>query len=249
MAYYGVPLLAKGELVGVLEIYHRSPLEVDSEWLDFLETLAGQAAIAISNAVLFDDLQRTKIGLEVSYAKTLEGWVRALDMRDKETEGHTQRVTELTIRLASFMGIEKDELVHINRGALLHDIGKMAVPDEILHKKESLTDEDWEVIRRHPTYARDFLAEIDYLKPAIDIPYSHHEKWDGSGYPMGLKGREIPLTARIFSIVDVWDALRSDRPYRKAWSRKKTLKYIREQSGTYFDPQVVEAFMELIEEE
>ncbi len=249
VVYYGVPLVAKGELVGVLEIYHRSPLEPDSEWLNFLKTLAGQAAIAISNAVLFDDLQQAKVGMEVSYAKTLEGWVRALDMRDKETEGHTQRVTDMTLHLASFMGIEKDELVHINRGALLHDIGKMAVPDEILHKKESLTDEEWEVIHQHPTHARDFLAEIDYLKLAIDIPYCHHEKWDGSGYPLGLKGREIPLTARIFSVVEVWDALRSDRPYRKAWPRKKALKHIQEQSGKHFDPQVVEAFMELRGEE
>jgi HD-GYP domain-containing protein (c-di-GMP phosphodiesterase class II) len=249
VSYCGVPLTAKGELVGVLEIYHRSPLNPDADWLDFLDTLAGQAAIAVHNAILFEDLQKAKVEMEVAYASTLEGWVHALDLRDKETEGHTQRVTELTVRLASFMGTPPSELIHISRGALLHDIGKMGVPDDILHKPGPLTDEEWVIMKKHPVYARQFLVQIKYLAPALNIPYCHHERWDGAGYPQGLKGEQIPLSARIFAVVDVWDALISDRPYRKAWSKEKTIKHIQEQAGTHFDPQVVEAFLELLTEE
>lgn len=248
VSYYGVPLIAKGNLVGVLEIFHRSALDPVADWLRFLETLAGQTAIVISNAVLFDDLQATKIAMEVSYVKTLEGWVRALDMRDKETEGHTQRVTDMTLRLASYIKIPNDELIHYARGALLHDIGKMAISDEIFHKPGSFTDEEQEVMREHPTYARNFLVGIEYLEPALDIPYYHHERWDGTGYPQGLKGEQIPLAARIFAIIDVWDAMLSDRPYRKAWSKKKALTYIKDQAGTHFDPSMVRAFLEMVGE-
>ncbi|MBW8011105.1 MAG: PAS domain S-box protein [Chloroflexi bacterium] len=247
--YRAVPLISKGEVLGVLEIYNRTAVDTSAGWMEFLETLTGQAAIAINNATLFDSLQSAKTGLEVAYDATLEGWVRALDMRDKETEGHTRRVTEVTLRLAAQMGVPSNKLIHYSRGALLHDIGKMTVGDEILHKPGPLSDEEWEIMRKHPEYARDFLAGIEYLEPALEIPYSHHEKWDGTGYPQGLEGEQIPLAARIFAIVDVWDALSNDRPYRKAWSKKKVHKHLRDNSGSHFDPQVVEAFSKTLENE
>ena len=165
--------------------FHRTPLAAGPDWLSLLETLAGQAAIAIDNAQLFDDLQRSNIDLTLAYDATIEGWSRALDLRDKETEGHTQRVTEMTVRLARAMGIADAELVHIRRGALLHDIGKMGVPDSILLKPGPLTDEEWVIMRQHPQLAYDMLSPIAYLRPALDIPYCHHEKWDGTGYPRG----------------------------------------------------------------
>jgi HD-GYP domain-containing protein (c-di-GMP phosphodiesterase class II) len=240
--------MAKGQIKGVLEIFHRSLLQPNQEWLDFLETLGGQTAIAVDNAELFENLQRSNLDLTFAYDKTIEGWSRAMDLRDHETEGHTLRVADLTVRLAREMNISKQQIVHLRRGALLHDMGKLAIPDAILHKPGKLTPEEWEIMRQHPRYAYEMLSSIDYLQPALDIPYCHHEKWDGTGYPRGLKGEQIPLAARIFAVVDVWDALRSDRPYRKAWSEEKTLAYIREQSGTHFDPQVVGAFMKVIGE-
>jgi len=243
-AYYGVPLIAKGQVKGVLEIFHRQPLAPDSDWLDFLRTLAGQAALAIDDAALFNNLQQSNIELTMAYDATIEGWSRALDLRDKETEGHTQRVTEVTLRLAHVMGVSEAELIHLRRGALLHDIGKMGVPDAILLKPGKLTDEEWEIMQKHPTYAYEMLSPINYLRPALDIPYCHHEKWDGSGYPRGLKEEQIPVVARIFAVVDVWDALRSDRPYRKAWSEKKVLEHIQSISGNHLDPQVVKVFLE-----
>ena len=241
-----MPLIAKGQVVGVLELFHREPLDPDPEWLDFLETLAGQAAIAIDNAELFDNLHRANVELTLAYETTLEGWARALELRDYETEGHSQRVTELTVRIARAMGLSEAQLVHVRRGALLHDIGKMGVPDSILLKPGKLTDEEWEIMRQHPVYAYEMLSPITYLKPALDIPYCHHEKWDGTGYPRGLKGERIPLPARIFAVVDVWDALLSDRPYRKAWSEEKVLEHIQEQAGKHFDPAVVETFLKLM---
>ncbi len=243
VSYYAVPLIAKGQVEGVLEIFHRSPMEPDQEWLGFLEALAGQAAIAVDNATLFDDLQHSNLELALAYDNTLEGWSRALDLRDKETEGHTRRVTEMTVKLARHMGMSAADLVHVRRGALLHDIGKMGIPDSILLKPGPLTPEEWEIMRLHPVYAYELLSPISFLKLALDIPYCHHEKWDGTGYPRGLKAEQIPLAARIFAIVDVWDALRSDRPYRKARPKEMVYMYIREQSGKHFDPQVVEAFL------
>jgi putative two-component system response regulator len=181
-----------------------------------------------------------------AYDATIEGWSRAMDLRDKETEGHTQRVTILSVTLAKLAGIKEEELIFIRRGALLHDIGKLGVPDGILLKSDKLTDEEWDIMRKHPQYAYDMIYPIEYLRPALDIPFCHHEKWDGSGYPRGLKGEEIPLAARIFAIVDVWDALTSDRPYRPAWDKLKTLNHINEQSGKHFDPHVVELFNKLL---
>jgi putative nucleotidyltransferase with HDIG domain len=247
--YFGVPLIAKGNVKGVLELFHRSAISPDTEWLEFLETLASQAAIAIDDTQLFDHLQRSNAELTVAYDTTIEGWSRALELRDRETEGHTKRVTELTLELARSMGVFGEaQTVHIRRGALLHDIGKMAIPDQILFKQSPLTEEEWEVMRMHPMYAYDMLSRIAYLHPALAIPLYHHEKWDGTGYPKGLKGEQIPFEARIFAVVDVWDALTIQRPYREAWSHEKARDYILENSGTHFDPKVVEAFMRLLED-
>ncbi|MFH2012774.1 MAG: PAS domain S-box protein [Pseudomonadota bacterium] len=248
VTYYGTPLIAKGEVRGVLEVFNRTPLEPEQEWLDFLEALATQAAIAVDNAQLFDNLQKSNIDLLHAYDDTLEGWSKALDLRDKETEGHSQRVTEMTLRLAGQMGIRDSELMHVRRGALLHDIGKMGIPDPILLKPGALNNEEWELMRKHPVYAYELLTPISYLRLALDIPYCHHEKWDGTGYPRELKGEHIPLAARIFAVVDVWDALCSERPYRPAWPEEKVREHIKEQTGKHFDPKVVEAFFELLNE-
>ena len=222
------------------------PLQPYPEWLDFLETLGGQAAIAIDNATLFQNLEKSNFELAMAYDATIEGWSRALDLRDRETEGHTKRVTEMTLSLARAMKIEGEPLLHIKRGSLLHDIGKMGIPDKILLKEGPLTQSEWAIMRQHPQLAIDLLNPIAYLHQALEIPYSHHEKWDGTGYPRGLKGEQIPLPARIFALADVWDALTSDRPYRKAWSEEKTLEHIRANSGTYFDPQMVDLFVKYI---
>lgn len=248
VTYYAIPLIAKGQLQGVLEVANRSTFEANSEWCSFLEALAGQTAIAIDNIALLDQLQRSHSELVLAYDSTIEGWSRALDMRDKETEGHSHRVTEMTVQLAQAFGIKEDELVHIRRGALLHDIGKMGVPDGILLKAGPLTPEEWKIMRRHPQYAYEMLSPIAYLRPALDIPYCHHEKWDGSGYPRGLKGEQIPLAARLFAVVDVWDALSSDRPYRPAWPPEKVFAYLKEQAGKHFDPRVVEVFLGILSE-
>jgi len=245
VSYYGVPLIAKGQVKGVLEVFHRTPLEPTSEWLGFLETLGGQAAIAIDNAQLFDSLQRSNVELMAAYDATIAGWSQALDLRDKETEGHTQRVTEMTVRLARAAGMSEDEIVHARRGALLHDIGKMGIPDAILLKPGPLTDEEWAIMRQHPKYAYELLSPVAFLRPALEIPYCHHEKWNGAGYPRGLKGEQIPLAARLFAVVDVWDALRSDRPYRASWPEEKVLEYLRAEAGAHFDPRAVEIFMEV----
>ena len=246
VTYYAIPLATENQVTGVLEIYHRSPLNPDSEWLEFAQTLAGQAAIAIDNAKLFIELERSNLELTQAYEATIEGWSRALDLRDHETEGHTLRVTKLTVQMAQMFGLSGDVINHIHRGALLHDIGKMGIPDEILLKPGPLSPDEWEQMRKHPVFARDFLSPIAYLQPAIQIPFSHHEKWDGTGYPQGLKEDNIPLPARIFSIVDVWDALTSDRPYRSAWPKDKAFMYICCESGKHFDPNVVSVFKKLI---
>ncbi|GAB4543110.1 MAG: hypothetical protein Fur002_14560 [Anaerolineales bacterium] len=244
--YLCAPLIAKGEAQGVLEVYLRRPFAPNEEWIDFFETLAGQAAISIDNAQMFEHLQNANVELAIAYDATIEGWSRALDLRDHETEGHTQRVTELTLQLARAMNLSDQQMLHIRRGALLHDIGKMGIPDNILLKQGELTSAEWEIMRSHPSLAFEMLQPIRYLQPALDIPYAHHERWNGSGYPRGLKGEEIPLAARIFAVVDVYDALTSARPYRGAWSKEKTLAYIQERSGTEFDSHVVNAFLKMI---
>jgi cyclic di-GMP phosphodiesterase len=192
-------------------------------------------------------LQEANAHLLSAYEATIEGWSHALDLRDRETEGHSQRVTELTVKLAQALGMSDDDIVHLRRGALLHDMGKIGVPDSILYKPAALTDEEWAIMRKHPQFVYDMLSSVEYLRPALNIPYCHHEKWDGTGYPRRLKGEQIPLAARLFAVADVWDALTSDRPYRPAWSQEDALTFIREQSGSHFDPQVVDLFFRVIE--
>jgi PAS domain S-box-containing protein len=246
VSYYGAPLLNRGQIRGVIEICHRTRFDADEDRLEFLEALAGQAAIAIDNATLFDEMERSHLELTLAYEATLEGWARALELRDFETKGHSQRVTDLTVKLARALGVEDKDLTQIYRGALLHDIGKIAVPDKILLKPGPLTPEEWVIMRQHPIYAYELLSPIAYLRPALDIPLGHHERWDGGGYPRGLKGEDIPLAARIFAVVDVWDALGHDRPYRSAWPQDRIRAYLQEQAGAQFDPEVVEVFLEKI---
>jgi PAS domain S-box-containing protein len=242
-----LPLRAQEKIIGVLHIWMVEPHIFNETEIRILIALAEIASNAIHRAMLFEQTLQHADELAHAYDNTLAGWARALELRDEITEGHTRRVTELTLKLASAMGIPDHEMTDIQRGALLHDIGKMGIPDAILQKPGAFTVRERRIMQQHPQYARDMLAGIPFLQAALDIPYCHHEHWDGSGYPRGLKGMEIPLAARIFSIIDVWDALTSDRPYRSAWSEKKTLKYIRDGSGKQFDPRVVEAFLRLIE--
>ncbi|MGQ0600926.1 MAG: HD-GYP domain-containing protein, partial [Anaerolineales bacterium] len=245
---YAVPLIAKGQLIGVLDVFHRAPLNPNQNWLHFLETLAGQAAMAIDMGQSFENLQRSHLELTLAYETTIEGWSRALDLRDKETEGHTLRVTDMTVKLARLAGLTEAELAPVRRGALLHDIGKLGVPDAILLKPGKLTDAEWELMRQHPTHAYELLSPIPYLSPALESPYCHHEKWDGSGYPRGLSGEQIPLSARLFAVVDVWDALRSDRPYRPSWPEDKVRAHICALSGTHFDPWAVQLYLQILNE-
>ena len=246
ISYFGTPLVSKGQILGVLECFHRQKKDYNQEWLDYFEILAGQAAIAVDHVKTFNDLGHTKLELLLAYENTIEGWARTLELRDIETKGHSLRVTDLTVRAATQIGYGEADLVQIQRGALLHDIGKLSIPDAILFKPGKLTEEEWQIMRQHPKVAYDILSKIEFLKPALDIPYCHHEKWDGSGYPRGLKGDAIPEPARIFAVIDVWDALRSDRPYRPRWSEDKVMEHIREQSGSHFDPNAVATFENVI---
>ncbi|MDY6826521.1 MAG: PAS domain S-box protein [Bacillota bacterium] len=236
--------IKKGDIpVGGLVVSTADSRKLGPDELRLLYSLAEMAGIAIHRISLFEDLRKMNVELSLSYEATIEGWSRALELRDQITEGHSQRVAEITVELATRFGLASADLVHVRRGCLLHDIGKVAIPDSILNKPDKLSPEEWQLMIKHPQTAYDLLYPIEYLRPAIDIPYCHHEKWDGSGYPRGLKGKEIPLPARIFAVVDVYDALTSDRPYRKAWSKEKTLKLIKEDSGKHFDPAVVEVFL------
>ncbi len=246
ISYLGVPLIAKGKILGVLEIFNRSLLEPSQDWIEFLESLAGQAAIAIDNGRLFQNFQNTNAELTIAYDATIEGWSKAMDLRDNTSDGHTQRVADLTVQLAKACGVSERETIHIRRGALLHDIGKIGMPDGILLKPEPLTNEEWALMKKHPQLAHDMLQPIKHLHQALDIPYCHHEKWDGSGYPRGLTGEQIPMAARVFAVIDVWDALKSDRPFRKGWPENKIIKHIQSLSGTHFDPKVVESFLSMI---
>jgi response regulator RpfG family c-di-GMP phosphodiesterase len=246
MGYVILPLYSKDKLKGILEVFRRTPLDTNSEWLDFLKAMANQAAVAMDNASMMEELRTANLEMIQSYNATIQGWSAALEMRDIETQGHSKRVTEMTLTIAQAMGVREQDLEHIRRGALLHDIGKMGIPDNILLKPGELNPQEWEIMRKHPYYARDLLSFVPFLKPALDIPFYHHERWDGSGYPEGLCGESIPLAARIFAVVDVWDALLSDRPYRQAWTSEAARQFLCQQSGIQFDPQVVETFLKVI---
>jgi PAS domain S-box-containing protein len=249
VSFVGIPLIAKGKTCGIMEILSRSEACWDHEWLQLADDLAGRATVALDSATLFADLQEANDELVRAYDATLEGWVRALDLRDHETEGHTQRVTQMTVQLAEHMGLPSSDLPHLRRGALLHDIGKIGIPDAVLLKPGPLDHDERITMEMHTVYAFRWLVPIPFLVRAAEIPYSHHEKWDGSGYPRQLAGEEIPLAARIFAVVDVWDALISTRPYREGWPEEKVLAYIESEAGTHFDPTVAAAFLELRRQE
>jgi PAS domain S-box-containing protein len=240
-----VPLAVQGQTLGAIAVGVNKG--IDEGDLQVLIALSDLAAGALQGAELLEKTRVQANELWVAYDATIEGWARALELRDKETQGHAERVTQMTLRLARAMGVNDSAMEQIRRGALLHDIGKMAIPDQILLKPGKLTSEESGIMRKHPQYAYELLYPIPYLRPALDIPYYHHERWNGKGYPNKLRGEDIPLAARIFAVVDVWDALISDRPYRKAWSKKVALTYIRNDAGRWFDPKVVEAFLALLE--
>ena len=243
----GAPMIANGEMIGFLWIGRITAIAENEVRL--LSAIADIAANAIRRASLYEETRRSAEELKEAYDATIEGWARAMDLRDQEIAGHSARVAEMTLALARVMGIPPDELVHVRRGALLHDMGKIALPDSILRKPGPLTDAEWAIMRRHPAYAYEMLSPIAYLRRAVVIPYCHHEQWNGSGYPQGLVGEAIPLPARIFAVIDVWDALRSERTYRPKRPATLVLDYIRECSGAYFDPRVVEVFLDLIQRE
>ena len=244
--YIGLPLIAKNQVKGVLELFHQESIQPDHEWLNDLQAMAAQTAIAIDNADLLAKLQDSNLALKEANEATIEGWSQALELRDHETQGHSKRVVDLTLSLVRHMGMDEDEVEHIRLGVLLHDIGKMGIPDEILQKPGPLNEEEWKIMRRHPEYAYQILSPIPYLKRAREIPYCHHERWDGSGYPRGLLGEEIPFSARIFASVDVWEALTSDRCYRPAWAEDEVIYHLASQSGKHFDPRIVESFLNYI---
>lgn len=240
------PIVVGGKTIGVLEVFQRKAFTLADEWIALFEAIAFQTGTALEYNKVFLELQTVYRDLENSYEATIEGWSSAMDMRDQETEGHSKRVTSLTVAFATRLGLSQEEIVRAKRGALLHDIGKIGIPDSILRKNDPLDEEEWKVMKEHPLKAYSTLHRIPYLRDCLDIPLCHHEKWDGTGYPRGLKGEKIPLAARMFALIDVYDALTSDRPYRKAWPKEKALAYIKEQSGKHFDPDLVEKFIDLI---
>jgi hypothetical protein len=250
-AMIALPLFYDSEEFGCLMIYAPNASLFDGDEFILLSELANDLSYGIHTLRTrmerdraIRQIERTSADLELAYDATLEGWAHALEMRERETAGHSRRVVEMTLGLARICGVTETELVHIRRGALLHDIGKMGLPDSILLKPSGLSAEEWVVMRQHPMYAYRLLNNIPYLRAAMDIPYNHHESWDGSGYPRGLKGEEIPLAARIFAVVDVWDALLSERPYRPAWPSDDVRRYLRVQSGKQFDPRIVDLFLD-----
>jgi response regulator RpfG family c-di-GMP phosphodiesterase len=249
ISYIGTPLVANDQLKGVLEIFHRDRLNVNSQWQRYLEGVAERGANAIGQAMLARQLKRSNNELVAMYDATLESWALALELRDCEPKGHIKRVTETTVEFARLMGVSEADLIHVRRGAILHDIGKMAIPDSVLFKKESLEEAEWEIIRRHPTIAYEQLMAIELLRPALDIPYCHHEKWDGTGYPRGLAGEQIPFAARIFAIIDVWDTLNSNRPYRNGWPLEKISQHLRDQGGKHFDQKLADTFVKMLDNE
>ena len=247
--YVGVPLISKGQLKGIMEIFQRTPVERDGAWSEFLQVLSRQAALAIDNVELFEALQKSNAEQRRANDETIAGWARALNLRDRETPESIQTLTDLTLQLARRLGIPKTEADHIRHGALLHDIGNMGIPDAILNKPGPLTPDEWTLVKQHPQFAHDLLAPIAFLRPALHIPYCHHERWDGSGYPRGIAGEEIPLAARAFAVVDVWVALTRDRPYRPAMTPQQAQAHLRAERGKQFDPAIVNTFLEMLEEQ
>ena len=240
--------------IGYLEIKGLISTSFETDWDDVLTISILLVAAGLVMWVIMDNLERSmqnvrqsEANMRQAYYSTLEGWAKALEYRDRETSGHSRNVTNMTVRLAKELGFNEEEITHVYRGALLHDIGKMAIPDQVLFKPGALDAEEWKLVKQHPVHAKEMLEKIPFLQPALSIPYSHHERWDGKGYPQGLKGEDIPLAARIFSLVDHYEALGTDRPYRKAWPKDKILLYITENSGMIFDPQVVKTFFKLYE--
>jgi HD-GYP domain-containing protein (c-di-GMP phosphodiesterase class II) len=226
-----------------MELFFRHIFYPDQEWLKFFESLATQAAVAYDSYHTFSDLQKVKQNLANTYNAALETWSKSMELTNIESRGHIQRVTSQTLKLAKELGVDENKLPNIERGALLHDIGKLGILDEILLKKGKLTDTEWHEIEKHPVIAKDLLSGVNLLKDAIDIPFCHHENWDGSGYPQGLKGQAIPMSARIFAVVETYDALLSDKPYRKAWKKEKVIEYFIKEKEKKFDPKIVDAFL------
>ena len=249
VSYHCVPLVAKGETQGILELFHRERFVPDREWEEFLEALAAPASIAIDNARLFEEMQRANAALEIAYDRTLQGWAQTLELRDYETKGHSVRVVELSRLIGREVGFDGKMLADLNRGALLHDIGKIAIPDPVLLKPGPLDPDEWEIMKKHPEYAYRLLANIPALREAVEVAYCHHERWDGTGYPLGLKGHQIPILARAFAIADVFDALRSERPYKRAWPKDEARQYILDQRGSHFAPDMVDAFSRIPEDD
>jgi putative nucleotidyltransferase with HDIG domain len=247
-SYVALPVHLDDSQPGLLELFSHGPLYLKSGDADFLQALRSQASIALENARLLHNLSESNRRLLRAYDSTIEGWSSTLALRDEETQEHTLRVTRLSLLLADKLGVLEEERKYLRWGALLHDIGKMGIPDSILLKPGPLTDEERLIMEKHPIYAYECLRKIEFLDQALAIPFCHHEHWDGSGYPQGLVGKSIPLPARIFAVADVWDALRTGRPYRPAWQDDKALAYIQSESGTHFDPQIVQAFLELLED-
>jgi len=245
----GLPMKVNERLIGGVLIAYNDAHYFDPEEVARVENLVGPLALIISKALLYEEVVKYNKDLKAAYEETLEGWSRAVDLRDNEVEGHTRRVTALTVQLAQRMGIHGQELDFVRWGAILHDVGKLGVPDYILRKPGAYSPEEYELMKQHAHYGKQFLENIAFLRPAVAIPFSHHEKWDGSGYPQGLAGEEIPFGARLFAVIDVWDALTQDRYYKKAWPPAEALAYIREQSGKQFDPQVVKAFCQMMDDE
>jgi|SRR3989304_788402 len=243
--YSATPLHNSNKVIGVLEVCSKDPIIVDNDWKEYLTMIAAQATIGIEHLLLIDNINNLNNELVDAYESTLLSWAKALEYKDQETKGHSDRVTKMSIKLGKALGLTDEEMVHLRRGAILHDIGKMCIPDKILQKKEPLTEEEWALMRRHPIFAQEFLSDIQFIQPALNIPLFHHERWDGSGYPYGLKGKQIPLAVRIFMVVDVWDALSSTRSYREAWSIDQVEEYFHQNSGILFDPIVVEKFFEI----
>jgi HD-GYP domain-containing protein (c-di-GMP phosphodiesterase class II) len=242
LAYLCMPLLAKGQLRGVFEVFHRAPLAPDAEWLEFLETLAGRAAIAIDNTTLFADLQRSNTELSLAYDSTLEGWARVMDRRAQEPDGHSLRVAETSLLLGQGLRLEPDDLVQLRRGALLHDLGMLLVPESALLRPAALSEAEVALVRQHPAYAHELMQSVGYLHRAAEGVLGHHERWDGSGYPHGLQAEQAPLAARILAVADVWDSLRAPRLYRPPWTDAAARAYLVEQSGKLFDPRVIAVF-------